>query len=140
MSQENVDVVRAILEALSREDRDAVIACVDPECVVDATRQVFNPATYVGIDGVRQLFSGMDESWEEMRVEPREFIDAGDRVVVIGRLFGRGKGSGVTVERFNGQVWTVRDRLVVRLEIGYTDREAILEAVRPRESPADESN
>ena len=128
MSQENVELVRAILEALGRGDRDAVIACVHPECVVDATRQVFNPATYVGIDGVRQLFAGMDENWDEMRVESREFIDAGDRVVVIGRLVGRGKGSGVTVERFNGQVWTVRDGLVVRLEIGYTDAEAVLEA------------
>jgi uncharacterized protein len=133
MSHENVEIVRRVLEAVAARDRDSVIAFVDPDCVVDATRNVFNPATYFGIDGVRQLFAGMDETWAEMHVEPHEFVDAGDLVVVIGRLVGKGKGSGVDVERFNGQVWTVRNGLVVRLEIGYTDREAALAAVGLRE-------
>jgi ketosteroid isomerase-like protein len=133
MSQENVEIVRRVLEAVAAGDRDRVIAFADPDCVVDATRNVFNPATYVGIDGVRQLFAGMDQTWAEMQVEPHEFVDGGDLVVVIGRLVGKGKGSGVNVERFNGQVWTLRKGLVVRLEIGYTDREAALEAAGLRE-------
>jgi ketosteroid isomerase-like protein len=133
MSRENVEVVRAVLEAVAAGDRDRVIPLVDPDCVIDASRNVFNPATYVGIDGVRRFFAVMDETWAEMHVEPHEFVDAGDLVVVIGRLVGRGKGSGVDVERFNGQVWTVRKGLVVRLEVGYTDREAVLEARGLRE-------
>ena len=128
MSQENVEIVRRALVAFAPESRDRMLALADPGIVIDATRNVFNPGTYVGIDGVRQMLTGMDETWEEMRVQPDEFVDAGDRVVVIGTLVGKGKGSGVEVERFNGQVWTVRDGLVVRLEIGFTDRAQALEA------------
>jgi hypothetical protein len=40
----------------------------------------------------------------------------------------------VEVERpVNGQVWTVRSGLIVRLEFGLSDRETILEAVGLRE-------
>ena len=129
MSQENVEVVRRILRAFAAGDRDEVLSLVDPEVVVDATRRVLNPATYVGIDGVRQMFAGMDEAWEEVRLEGQEVIDGGDRVVVISRMIGTGKGSGVEVERpVNGQVWTIREGRVVRLDLGFTDREAALEA------------
>lgn len=129
MSQEDIEIVRRALAAFPGGTRDRALALADPEIVVDATQNVFNPATYVGIDGVRQMLTGMDETWEEMRVEPNEFIDTGDRVVVIGTLVGKGKGSGVEVERFNGQVWTLREGLVVRLEVGFTDRASVLEAV-----------
>lgn len=63
-----------------------------------------------------------------MRLEPLEFIDAGDRVVVFSRLVGKGRGGGVGVERFSAQIATLRNGRLVRWEIGYTDREAALEA------------
>ena len=128
MSEENVEIVRSVLAAVAAGDREQAFAFVDPGCVIDASRNVFNPAIYEGIEGVREMFAGMDEAWERMHVEPFELIDAGDRVVAVGRLVGKGKGSGVEVERFNGQVWTLRGGRIVRLEIGYTDREATLEA------------
>jgi ketosteroid isomerase-like protein len=124
-----VNVVRAVLAAFRAGDRDKALTLVDPKVVIDAARRVFNPATYVGLEGVGQMLAAMDETWEEIRIEQQEFIDAGDRVAVMGRLIGKGKRSGVEVERpFNGQVWTVHDGRVVRLEFGFTDREATLQA------------
>ena len=134
MSQENVEIVRTTLDAFAAGDRDRMLASIDPEVVIDGSRRVLNPATYVGVDGVRQMLADMDETWEDLRIEQREFIDAGDRVAVIGRLMGKGKGSGVEVERpVNGQVWTVRNGRIVRFEFGFTDRDATLEAVGLRE-------
>ena len=129
MSQENVEIVRSTLRAFAEGNRDKVLALVDPEVVIDATRRVLNPATYVGIAGVRQMFTAMDEAWEELRLEQQEFIDGGDRVVVISRMTGKGKGSGVEVARpVNGQVWTIREGRVTRLALGFTDRGQALEA------------
>ncbi len=129
MSQENVELVRTTLRAFAEGDRDKVLALVDPEVVIDATRQVLNPATYVGVEGARQMFAAMDETWEEVRLDEQEFIDSGDRVVVISRMVGKGRGSGVEVERpVNGQVWTIREGRVTRLEFGFSDRDEALEA------------
>jgi ketosteroid isomerase-like protein len=133
MSQENVEVVRRVLSAFDAGDREGAFAFADPEIVIDATRNVFNPGTYTGVEGIRRMFAAADETWAELRVEPLEFIDAGDRVVVIGRLMGTGQGSGVEVERFNGQVWTFREGRVSRLEIGFTERSEALEAAEVSE-------
>jgi ketosteroid isomerase-like protein len=57
------------------------------------------------------------EAWVEHRVIPEEFFDAGDQVVVVYRAVGRGKGSGITAERRNAHLWTVRGGKAVRLEI-----------------------
>jgi ketosteroid isomerase-like protein len=65
---------------------------------------------------------------EEIRFEPQEFIDADDRVVVVARLVGRGKRSGVDVSRTWAYVWTLRGGKALRM-IGYADRADALKAV-----------
>ena len=129
MSQENVEIARSIFEALNRGDRERGIELAHPEVVLDATRNVFNPKTYVGKDGLRQWLADTDDVWEGMRTEQNEFIDAGDRVVVIGRLVGKGKGSGVEVARPNATVLTIRNGLLIRSETSFTDRREALKAV-----------
>jgi ketosteroid isomerase-like protein len=128
MSQANVEIVRKVFAALNRGDREEAVGLADPEVVLDATRSVFNPKTYFGKDGLRQWLTDTNEVWDEMHTEQNEFIDAGDRVVVIGRLVGKGKGSGVEVESPNGTILTIRDGLVIRSETGYTSRREALEA------------
>ena len=120
MSQENVELARNAYMAGNQGDREAALRSADPEIVIDATRRVLNPTTYVGIDGARQWFADMDEVWDRFGLELDELIDAGDRVVVLERLTGKGKASGVEVEQPIAGVWTVRDGRIVRGEIGYT--------------------
>ena len=62
----------------------------------------------------------MDEVWERFALELDELIDAGDRVVVIGRLTGRGRRAASRFEQPIAGVWTVHDGRMVRGEIGYT--------------------
>ena len=129
MPQENVEIVRRVYAALNSRDQETLVHLADPEIVIDATRLTFNPGTYVGLEGLRELAAGTDDVWEEVRFEPLEFIDAGERVVVVERLTGKGKGSGVEVAQTWGAVWTVRDGRVARMELGFPDREAALAAV-----------
>ena len=128
MSQENVDVVRRMYAAFNRGDEDALAELADPGIVIDATRLTFNPNTYVGHQGLRDIGAQMHDVWQEIRFDPREFVDLGERVVVVERLIGKGKGSGIEVAQSWGAIWTVRDGRVVRMELGYADRDAALAA------------
>ena len=111
MSQENVKIVRAAyevwdllrwnLESSNPGDEEKALALIHPEIVVDATRNVFNPATYAGMEGLRRMQADTNEVWEEVRTEGLEFFDAGDRVVVIGRLVGKGKGAALRSNSFS---------------------------------------
>ena len=133
MSQENVEVVRSVYTAWNRGDRETALGFAHPEIVIDASRRVFNPTTYVGKEGAPRLFADMEEVWEQFHTELDEVLDADDRVVVIGRLIGKGRASGVEVEQPIADVWTVRDGRIVRGELNYTDRREALEAAGLRE-------
>jgi ketosteroid isomerase-like protein len=128
VSQENVELVQAFWEAWQRGDMGAVFAFYDPAIEIfdydlpDATE------AYRGLDGVRRWGADWEASWESWSWEPEEFIDAGDRVVVILRVHARGRGSGVDVERVDGAVWTLRDGKGVRLDY-YGSKPEALKAV-----------
>jgi hypothetical protein len=47
--------------------------------------------------------------WIELGIKPREFIDAGDLVMVMFSLTGRGRGSGVAIEADEVQVFRLRN-------------------------------
>ena len=55
-------------------------------------------------------------------LEPQEYIEAGDQVVVIARLVGRGKASGVEVTRTWAYVWTLRAGRALRMEDTQTEQ------------------
>ena len=74
----------------------------------------------------------MFEIYEGMRVDPREFIEADDKVVVIGRAFATARGSGTPLDTQIAFVWTVRDGRLVRNEV-FMDRREALEAAGLRE-------
>jgi ketosteroid isomerase-like protein len=66
-------------------------------------------------------------AWEHWRVEPEEYIAAGESVVVLTRYLGRGKGSGVEVDAPGAHLWRMRNGKAVRLEI-FSSRERALDA------------
>jgi ketosteroid isomerase-like protein len=70
-------------------------------------------------------------AWQDYTMEPEEFIDAGDRVVVVIRMIATGKGSGVTLERRDALVYELRHRKVVRLDYSNNRDEALAAAGLP---------
>jgi ketosteroid isomerase-like protein len=128
MSQENVEIVRRLIEALNRNEQDRVSGILDPEVVIDATRRLVNPKTYTGMQGYGRMVADREEVWDEFRMEPDDVLDAGDRVVAVGRWVGKGKGSGIEVHQPVADVYTLHDGRVVRAEFGFTDRAEALEA------------
>ena len=79
MSQENVDKARDFIAAYNRRDFDAAVGSFDPEIEwVLPPRQSSDSCR--GPDEVKRFWEGLDETFEELRLEPQEFVDAGDRV------------------------------------------------------------
>jgi ketosteroid isomerase-like protein len=133
VSQENVEAVRQLM-ALVEQAREADVPLPDtdlitPDAEIDMSRRVFNPAVYRGREGWTRLRDEIREVWEEWRVTPERFFDAGDRVVSLERARARGRGSGVEVEiPRSASIWTLVDGRVRRVEVGW-DLEAALKAV-----------
>src|SRR3954453_9648657 len=129
MSQENVELVRDAFEAFARGDRERTERLVDPEVEFHGTVGGLEEGRIAhGLPEIVQVFEAEDlEAWEERRLEPEEFIDAGDDVVVLLHEYRRGRGSGGELETKTAVVVTVSGGRVVRIQ-GYMDRGAALEA------------
>jgi ketosteroid isomerase-like protein len=130
MSQDNVEIVRRLSEFLNDRDWEGMSDLVDPDVELHGTVGGLEEGHFSrGLDSIRQRFEAEDsEVWDEHRIEPVRFIDAGERVVVIQREHQRGKGSGVEVEIDTGTVCDVRGGRIVRIQ-PYMNPAAALEAV-----------
>ena len=87
-------------------------------------------ATYIGPAGVEEFFRRWVGPFDEWDYEIFDVIEAGDSVLVHVRQWGRGKGSGATVESRFWQVWTIRDGKVVRTT-HHSEKAEALQAVAP---------
>ena len=88
MSQENVDKARDFIEAYNERDFERATANFDPDIDwVLPEHQASDSAR--GIPGVLRFFKGIDETMEELRLVPQEYVDEGDMVATRLRHFGR---------------------------------------------------
>jgi ketosteroid isomerase-like protein len=132
MSQANVDKARDFIEAYNRRDFDAAVESFDPE-IESVLPERQSSDSCRGPDEVKRFWEGLDETFEELRLIPQEFLDAGEQVATRLRHYGRGKGSGAEIdEELYHQVVTFRAGRMVRIEYFASWPEA-LEAAGLRE-------
>ena len=133
MSLENVDLVRRTIGAFNSGDWDASLEYMDEDIEWRAADAVPDQDSYFGRDGVRAFWTAWTDNFEGFRLEVEELIDAGDDVVVVTRIRGRGIASGAEVRSNSfAQVARVRDRKIRRWEI-YDRTQDALEAAGLRE-------
>jgi ketosteroid isomerase-like protein len=128
VSAENLEIIRR-LYALWQGDR----AGTGPLPLLADDFEYVNPpyavhtGTRHGKDGWTAATASLDDSFESWSHVPGEMIDAGDKVLVIATFRARGRGSSVELEKFEPQVWTLRDGAVIRLQ-WFNDRDEALRA------------
>jgi ketosteroid isomerase-like protein len=133
VSQQNVEIVRKVYEAVARRDATGVLALYDPDVMWDGTRTPFGALTgaalYHGHDGLRTFFRHWYEAWENLEEPCEELIDAGEQVISVSRFRAQGRTSGLEVELPDQVgVWTIREGKIVRV-VWFPTRAEALEAV-----------
>jgi ketosteroid isomerase-like protein len=124
MSQENVEIVRSALDAYNRGDLEAAMKHAAPDCELDWSRSIGPQRGVYRLDQLPQF--NLTETFESVRTEPEEFIDAGEHVItpLIGYVRGR---DGIEVTARFSYLWTFREGTVVRVTL-YQERQEALEA------------
>jgi ketosteroid isomerase-like protein len=133
--QQNVEIVRAAWDAATRGDWESASRDAAPNYELDWSR-TRGPlrGVYRGKEAQRVLIDFL-ESWQSVRIEPHEFIEVGEHVVVPSTtdLVGR---DGIEVQARGTWTWTIRDGMIVRVCL-YQDKQEALEAVGAAEDATD---
>jgi ketosteroid isomerase-like protein len=131
MSQENVSATRAAFEDFARRGVEA-LRPLHADFEFATSPELPDAGVYKGEEALR-FMERWARSWDEKTVEPQEFVDAGDKVLVMVRERGKIRGSSAEVEGHWWYVCTYRGDVLIRIA-AYPDRAQALEAAGLSES------
>jgi uncharacterized protein len=114
MSAENVEVVRAGYQAFRSGDLEGVGKVFADDVEWESPDSLPIGGIYRGRDAVLASFAEIPKHWTSFTVDPDEYIDAGDHVVVRG--IQRLTGPGGSAETRYLHLFTLRSGKVVRGE------------------------
>lgn len=140
MSEENVELVRALYDAVGRRDSETVLSIYHPDVEWDHRNNpdlvglMGGETVYHGHEGVRRWSRDFYEAWDSVEAELVDLIDVDvDTVVVVLNYRCRGRVSGAEVQftRMAG-VLTIAERRVTKAE-WYAEMDRALNAAGLRE-------
>jgi ketosteroid isomerase-like protein len=133
MSQQNVEVVRELVEAFNRRDLVAMTQWFAPEVEWEpGGPAAVERARYRGRDEVASAFAATWETWEVFHVEESEVRDQDDSVLWLGSARMRGATSGVDFDQAFAVHFRVREGKVLRFQ-GFLTWQNALQAAGLRE-------
>ena len=117
--------------AVNRRDFDLTLTNYDPEYeyFLHGEQQAFPDwdLGYAGRDGFREFWRQALEAFDDIRFDPEEILDLGERLLVTVQVSGHGTGSGAPMNQKVFQLFTYRRGLIVR-QNDFSDRAQALEA------------
>jgi ketosteroid isomerase-like protein len=132
MSEEEVQVVHEHIEAYRRQDVSVALSCMDPHAVLDMSRIDGSDPSH-GHEAIDEAVTRYVGAFEDYDYEVERLTDLGSgAILAVVTETGRGKGSGVPVDRRFATLYTVIDGKIVRVTQFGTEQDA-LEAAGLRE-------
>jgi ketosteroid isomerase-like protein len=128
-SEPSLAVVRGFYDAVAAGDVDAVLDLLDPKVEWRAPESLPWGGTFHGHDGVREALARTIDQPVEFGREVKEYLEAGERVAVLLRLFGRRKDGDGEFNVLEIHVWTVRHGKLVTFD-GTFDTATVLRTLQ----------
>ena len=117
-------------EAFVRGDLDLILVRYGPDCYLEPPREwtaAGMRSSYSGHAGWREWAADWLEAWERMELTSLEIVDAGNPVVVLGRVHQRARESGIELDSPYGSIYWTERGLIVR-ESHFVDFDETLRA------------
>jgi ketosteroid isomerase-like protein len=126
MSQENVEIAKRVVDAFNRRDVEGffALAVTDFEWF-PAMAGTVEGGGLRGRGGIEAYLADIGEAWEEYRVRAGEFRDLDDRVLMLGRIEGRGRGSQAWIDSPTGTIFEFLNGKMSRLRTYLDHGEAL---------------
>ena len=130
MSQENVEIVRRVLDLLTRADWESLAGLCDPDIeFCDLRNAVDTPQALHGRPAVGVLVTRWSEAWSAFGAELLGHMDVDPYVICNVRWHGTGRETGMPIDVHQVDVYELRGGKVVRVVLGYDNSTEALKAV-----------
>jgi ketosteroid isomerase-like protein len=127
MSQANVELVKRFMDAFNARELETFAAMTTHDFEWTTSMMAVEGEVFCGREGIETYFARMREVWDDFRGFADEYRDLDNRVLWLGRLEGRGRGSGVPVSTSLDIVFDIRGEMISRMH-SYLDHAEALQA------------
>jgi ketosteroid isomerase-like protein len=129
LSEAKLEIVQRWVQTFNRQDVEGFLELWDADCeFFTLFAGQLAGAPYSGHEGLRRYCEERSQVWAELRIDTEELRPVGDRLAMIGRIQGRGRGSGAEVDHRLVLIFELRGTRVLRVR-SYSDRTEALEGV-----------
>ena len=130
MSNNHLEILKSGYGAFAEGDIPTVLSLFDSKIEWTEAEGFPYGGTYNGPEEVAaQVFTKLGTEWDGYSAVPSEFIDAGEKIVVLGKYSGTYKATGKNFEADFAHVWTMRNGKAVRF-VQYTDTVLVQKALQ----------
>lgn len=130
VDQESVQVIRAAYAALEAGDAVKMLAvCADDVAWIYPGSETLVPVAgeFVGRIGIEEFFELLNEDESFQVITPKEFLQHGERIIVLGHYCSSIKSTGREYETDFVHIFTLRDGKIIKFQ-DFFDTAAELEA------------
>jgi len=115
------EIVEIVYQPLAKDEAPVFLENFDENIEWTEAEGFPYGGTYTGASAILEnVFVKLATEWENFAAVPDEFLDAGDKVVVLGTYSGRYNATGKSMKVPFAHVWTLRDGKIVKF-VQYTD-------------------
>lgn len=135
MGGELESLVRRGFEAFARRDVETMLEFTDPEVEIHLVTNLVAGRTepYRGHEGVREYLADVDAVWDEVELQPRQFVELSPgRMLVLGRVRSR-RGATLT-DIPNAWLWEAPNGRVSSIRL-FVDSQAVSTLLAERDAP-----
>jgi len=130
MSQENVETIRRLFQAVENRNVSGVLGAYAPEISISDSASLPYGGTHHGLEGAKYHIEVAAQTWNDLQPSDERkmdavFLDAGEYVIVLWRLKGRDTSSGRTLNMPTVSVYKMQNSKIVESQMFYSDTVAI---------------
>jgi ketosteroid isomerase-like protein len=128
VTEQYVERLKLAYEAFDEGGVEAILDRVAPDFELRDRESAPDRSTLVGGEGILELVRLNMEVFDELQLEPTEFIDRGEVVIVVLRMHVRGRSSGAAVDSETVHAWEFSEGRATRMQV-YANRQRALDAL-----------
>jgi ketosteroid isomerase-like protein len=126
---DNVEIVKRANAAFNAGEFEASLEVFAPDAeLVDLANAPDQQSAIKGRNAIREAWDLWEAAFDRLRAEVEEYSGVGDFVICASHWVGEGKGSGISIDIRQFDLYEFRDGKVVAATLGFRSKREALEA------------
>ena len=130
---DNVELTKRANASFNAGDPEVFMELVAPDAeMLDLANAPDQDQTLEGKEAIRKAWELWVDAFDELRAEIEEYTAVGDCVICASHWIGQGKGSGISIDLRQFDLFEFRDGLWIYAILGLDSKQAALDAAAER--------